>query len=124
VSCPRARSRLRVFTISAAIAGLGGVLLASVNESVSTASLPVQVGLTWLGIVVLMGIRRPAGAVLGALVFVLSPEVIGTFTTSTRIQDILFGLGAVQLAKSPDGILTAATAARRRWSERRAVASS
>ncbi|HEV7763270.1 MAG TPA: ATP-binding cassette domain-containing protein [Acidimicrobiales bacterium] len=122
VGLSMARSKLRVFTISAAIAGLGGVLLASVNRSVSTASIPVQIGLTWLAIVVLMGIRRPAGAVLGALVFVLSPEIIGTFTTSTRIQDILFGLGAVQLAKSPDGILTAATAARRRWSERRAVA--
>jgi branched-subunit amino acid ABC-type transport system permease component/ABC-type branched-subunit amino acid transport system ATPase component len=122
VGLSMARSKLRVFTISAAIAGLGGVLLASVNRSVSTAGIPVQIGLTWLAIVVLMGIRRPAGAVLGALVFVLSPEIIGTFTTSTRIQDILFGLGAVQLAKSPDGILTAATAARRRWSERRAAA--
>jgi ABC-type branched-subunit amino acid transport system ATPase component/branched-subunit amino acid ABC-type transport system permease component len=100
------RSKLRVFTLSAVVAGLGGIMLAVVNGSATTASMPAEVGLTWLAIVVLIGIRRPAGAVIGALVFVLSPEVIGTFTDSTRIQAILFGLGAVQLAKSPDGILT------------------
>jgi len=100
------RTKLRVFTLSAVVAGLGGIMLAVVNGSAVTAGLPAQVGLSWLAIVVLVGIRRPAGAVIGALMFALSPEVIGTFTDSVRIQDILFGLGAVQLAQSPDGILT------------------
>jgi branched-subunit amino acid ABC-type transport system permease component/ABC-type branched-subunit amino acid transport system ATPase component len=117
LSVPRAK--LRVFTLSAAIAGLGGVMLSTVSGSVTAQSLPAQLGLSWLAIVVLMGVRRPAGALLGALVFVLSPEIIGNFTESVRIQDILFGLGAVQLAKSPDGILTAATSARQRLRRRR-----
>lgn len=121
LSVPRAK--LRVFTISAAIAGLGGVLMAMVTGSVTAASTPALLGLTWLASVVLLGVRRSGGAVIGALVFVLSPELIGNFTDSLRIQDILFGLGAVQLAKSPDGILTAVTAfrARRRRSREKAL---
>lgn len=126
VGLSTARAKLRVFMFSAAIAGLGGVMLAMVNGSVTSASLPAQVGMSWLAIVVLMGVRRPAGAVIAALVFVLSPEIIGSVSSSVRIQDILFGLGAVQLAKSPDGILTALTSARlrmrNRGRERRAVA--
>jgi len=113
------RAKLRVFAIAATVAGVGGVLLAMVNQSVTTASVPAQVSLTWLAIVVLLGIRRPAGAVLAAFAFVMSPEVIGTFTDSARIQQILFGLGAVQLASSPDGILTAVTSFRRARSARR-----
>ncbi|MCU1357732.1 MAG: branched-chain amino acid transporter permease/ATP-binding protein [Acidimicrobiales bacterium] len=121
VGLSTARSKFRVFVISSAIASLGGVMLATVNGSVSSASLPAQVGLSWLAIVVLVGIRRPAGAVIAALLFVLSPEIIGHLTSSNRIQDILFGLGAVQLAKSPDGILTAFTGARTRARNRRAA---
>ena len=107
-------AKLRVFAVSAAIAGAGGVLLAIVNRSVTNASVPAQLSLTWLAIVVLMGIRRPAGALLAAFVFVLSPEVIHTFTDSARIEQIFFGLGAIQLASSPDGVLSALKATRRR----------
>jgi ABC-type branched-subunit amino acid transport system ATPase component/branched-subunit amino acid ABC-type transport system permease component len=114
VGLSAARAKLRVFAVSAAIAGFGGILLAIVNRSVTADSVPTQLGLTWLAIVVLMGIRRPAGALLAAFVFVLSPEVIGTFTESTRIEQIFFGLGAIQLASSPDGVLSALTAFRRR----------
>jgi ABC-type branched-subunit amino acid transport system ATPase component/branched-subunit amino acid ABC-type transport system permease component len=106
------RAKLRLFAVSAAIAGFGGVLLATVNGSVTTASVPAQLSLTWLAIVVLMGIRRPAGAVIAAFVFVMFPEVVGSITDSTRIEQILFGLGAIQLASSPDGILTALSAFR------------
>jgi ABC-type branched-subunit amino acid transport system ATPase component/branched-subunit amino acid ABC-type transport system permease component len=114
VGLSAARAKLRVFAVSAAIAGFGGILLAIVNRSVTADSVPAQLSLTWLAIVVLMGIRRPAGALLAAFVFVLSPELIHTFTDSARIEQIFFGLGAIQLASSPDGVLTALTALRRR----------
>ncbi len=114
VGLSAARAKLRVFAVSAAIAGFGGILLAVVNRSVTADSVPAQLSLTWLAIVVLMGIRRPAGALLAAFVFVLSPELIHTFTDSARIEQIFFGLGAIQLASSPDGVLSALTAFRRR----------
>jgi branched-subunit amino acid ABC-type transport system permease component/ABC-type branched-subunit amino acid transport system ATPase component len=114
------RSKLWIFALSAAVAGLGGLLLGTFNGSVTNQSYPAGNGLVWLAIVVLFGIRRPGGAVIAGIVFAISPEVIGWFTSSTRVADILFGLGAVQLARTPDGILAnfagqaAARRARRR----------
>jgi len=100
------KSKLRVFAFSAAVAGLGGVMLATVNKSITSLSLNALVGLTWLAIVVLFGVRRPAGAILAGVVFALSPQITGYVISSNRIADILFGLGAIHLAKAPDGILT------------------
>ena len=100
------RAKLRVFALSAAVAGLGGALLATVQYNATHIAFSAPTGLTWLAIVVLVGIRRPAGAVIAGLGFVAFPELLSHITTSTRISDILFGLGAVQLAMSPDGILT------------------
>ncbi len=100
------RAKLRVFALSAAVAGLGGALLAVVQFNATHTALSAPSGLTWLAIVVLVGIRRPAGAVIAGMGFVAFPQLLSHITTSTRISDILFGLGAVQLAMSPDGILT------------------
>lgn len=103
------RGKLWIFALSAGIAGLGGVMIGVYNGSVTNASFPAGVGLAWLAIVVLFGIRKPSGAVLAGIAFSISPQVIGWVTDSTRIADILFGLGAVQLAKTPDGILSNAS---------------
>lgn len=100
------RGKLWIFALSAGIAGLGGVMIGVYNGSATNASFPAGVGLAWLAIVVLFGIRKPSGAVLAGIMFSISPQIIGWVTDSTRIADILFGLGAVQLAKTPDGVLS------------------
>ncbi|MEO6124234.1 MAG: ATP-binding cassette domain-containing protein [Ilumatobacteraceae bacterium] len=100
------RGKLWIFALSAGVAGLGGVMIGVYNGSVTNASFPAGVGLAWLAIVVLFGIRKPSGAVIAGIVFSISPQVIGWVTDSNRIADILFGLGAVQLAKTPDGVLS------------------
>ncbi|MBL7523953.1 ABC transporter permease, partial [Frankia sp. CNm7] len=123
VGISAAWAKLRIFTVSAAVAGLGGIMLATVNQSVSHTSLDAMTGLGWLAVVVLFGIRRPAGAVVAGLFFAASPEILSHVTSSTRIRDILFGLGAIQLAKAPDGIVTqisGALAGARRRAQRRA----
>lgn len=106
-----ASTRLLVFAFSAAVAGLGGVMLSTYNSSITNATFPATTGLVWLAIVVLFGTRRTAGALLAGIAFAISPDVIGWFTDSTRVSNILFGLGAVQLAKTPDGILASVSAA-------------
>ena len=121
------RAKLAVFAVSAAVAGVGGVMLATTQGSVSNNSTPAITGLIWLASVVLMGIRRPGAAVVAGIVTAASPvllrngfhwPILPSFldwdgTKSTDIPAILFGLGAVQLARNPDGIF-AITAAQNR----------
>ncbi len=119
------RVKIGVFALSAAIAGIGGVLYASYQQSVTNLSVTVTTGLLWLATVVLFGIRRPAAAVLAGIVSAASPVIfqsgihfpdfLPSFlnwdgTTSTAIPAILFGLGAVQLARYPDGVLSISAA--------------
>ncbi len=96
-------SRLIIFGLSAGLAGAGGVVLSSFEGRVSNASYITAEGLIWLAIVVTFGVRRPGAAFLGGITFSISPEVVGWITTSGRIPTILFGLGAVNLARNPDG---------------------
>lgn len=122
------RTKLAVFALSAAIAGVGGVMLGSVQGSVTNLSTPATVGLLWLATVVLFGVRRPAGAVLAGLASAASPVILRSGfhwpwfvpswldwngTNAVEIPAILFGLGAVTLARNPDGILSITAAGNR-----------
>ncbi len=112
-----ARSKLSVFALSAAIAGFGGVLIGMVNFSVGRSTAPPLVGLVWLAVAVTFGVRRPGGALLAGLSFTCSATIFtwigddflpGAFkdlTTAPQFVAILFGLGAINLAKNPDGLL-------------------
>ncbi len=61
------------------------------------------------------GVRRPGGALLGGLAFACTTTIFswlggdsGAFhdlTTSTYFTSILFGIGAINLAMNPDGVL-------------------
>jgi ABC-type branched-subunit amino acid transport system ATPase component/branched-subunit amino acid ABC-type transport system permease component len=107
-------AKLRVFVFSAGLAGLGGVLLGTVDGGVTSTTLGTLDGLTWLTVVVLLGVRRPAGAVAAGLIFICFPAILsGGFhnvlglswsgTQITQIPAILFGLGAAGLARKPEG---------------------
>jgi ABC-type branched-subunit amino acid transport system ATPase component/branched-subunit amino acid ABC-type transport system permease component len=122
------RTKLAVFALAATIAGVGGVMLGTFNGSVTNQSTPATAGLLWLATVVLFGIRRPAGAVLAGLMAAAFPVIVQSGfhwpsfvpgwlswdgTNAPEIPAILFGLGAVQLARSPDGILSIMAAGNR-----------
>jgi ABC-type branched-subunit amino acid transport system ATPase component/branched-subunit amino acid ABC-type transport system permease component len=109
------RTKLLIFVISAAIAGLGGILAASVyGTSLGTDNPPPQ-SFLWLAAVVVFGVSRPFSAMVAGVVTVVFPRVllegihIGSFgwngTTNDLIPAILFGLGAITLADKPNGIL-------------------
>ncbi|HVX22779.1 MAG TPA: ATP-binding cassette domain-containing protein [Acidimicrobiales bacterium] len=111
------RTKLALFGISAAIAGFGGVMLSIYFGGATNGATPATSGLIWLATVVLFGIRRPAGAIVAGLITALSPAIInGGFhfsflpsflswngTKSQWIPQILFGLGAIQMARYPQG---------------------
>jgi ABC-type branched-subunit amino acid transport system ATPase component/branched-subunit amino acid ABC-type transport system permease component len=126
------RVKLVLFAISAAIAGLGGILYASFQSTVSGMTAPYVEGLLWLATAVLFGIRRPAAAVYAGIASAATPIIISsgfhwwswvpswlswTGTKDSEISLILFGTGALLLARSPDGFL--AQGARQRWERMR-----
>jgi ABC-type branched-subunit amino acid transport system ATPase component/branched-subunit amino acid ABC-type transport system permease component len=111
-------SKVSLFAVSAGIAGLGGALLAVVSSPVNNRSAPAFVGLIWLAVTVTFGIRRPGGALLAGLAFACFTDVLqvvtgwgfmpdwaASLTGTTQLAAILFGVGAINLAKNPDGVL-------------------
>ena len=120
-----ARARLMIFAVSAGIAGFGGVMLAMVtNSATSSNALPTD-GLIWLAVAVVFGVRRPGGALLAGLAYAGTSVIFlwigqdfltgssGNLLTSSYFAPILFGLGAINLAQNPDGLLALVGSQRR-----------
>jgi ABC-type branched-subunit amino acid transport system ATPase component/branched-subunit amino acid ABC-type transport system permease component len=111
------RTKILIFAVSAAIAGFGGVMFSMVTGAALRTNAVPQVGLIWLAVAVVFGVRRPAGALLAGLAFSCTPQIFtwighdflsgafGDLTTSSYFVPILFGLGAINLAQNPDGLL-------------------
>jgi ABC-type branched-subunit amino acid transport system permease subunit len=111
------------FAVSAFIAGLGGAFLAMHQENVNYANnFSPFAALFWLVLVVTLGARTVEGAVTAGASFTLfdplilkgtifgwilrSPERIpDIFPISPKWRFILFGLGTIQFARHPEGII-------------------
>jgi branched-subunit amino acid ABC-type transport system permease component/ABC-type branched-subunit amino acid transport system ATPase component len=109
------RAKIAVFAVSAGIAGVGGAFYAVIASPFSNTTVPSVVGLIWLAVAVTWGVRRPAGALMAGLSYGLGTAIFTKITghhgvlhdimSSSHFLPILFGLGAINLAKNPDGIL-------------------
>lgn len=115
------RTKLLLFTLSAGLAGFGGVMYASYNTRITATDFTAMTGLVWLAVVVAAGVRRPQYAVVAGLVFAVAPRVMADYVTaSAHLPVILFGLAGLALANDPDGYCAAVPV---RWARRRAGAS-
>lgn len=103
LSAPRAK--IMLFVLASGIAGLGGALFAISKGSITATDLPAAAGFVWLAVVVLQGVRRVGGAVLGGLVAAVFPELLAAWDVSAHVGAILFGAGGMILARHPDGVL-------------------
>ncbi|MEV0118899.1 ATP-binding cassette domain-containing protein [Streptomyces sp. NPDC050844] len=102
------RTKLLVFTLSAGLAGFGGVMYASFNTRITATDFTAMTGLVWLAVVVAAGVRRPQFAVVAGLVFAVMPHVLADYVTeSVQVPVILFGLAGLALANDPDGYCAA-----------------
>jgi ABC-type branched-subunit amino acid transport system ATPase component/branched-subunit amino acid ABC-type transport system permease component len=111
-------TKILVFAVSAGIAGFGGAMLSLFSFSASNSMAPPYVGLFWLALVVVFGVRRPGGALIAGFAFaggtailswVVSPLPTGAvhdLISSAYFVPMLSGAGAIQLAQQPDGILS------------------
>jgi ABC-type branched-subunit amino acid transport system ATPase component/branched-subunit amino acid ABC-type transport system permease component len=111
------RTKIMVFALGAGIAGFGGVFLGLYSFTASNSTAPPLSGVFWLVLAVLFGIRRPGGALIagfafagGTAVFHWLADLVPSGATSDLVSSpyfvpILSGMGAIQLAQEPDGIL-------------------
>lgn len=114
------RTKLLLFTLSAGLAGFGGVMYASYNTRITATDFTAMTGLVWLAVVVAAGVRRPQYAVVAGLVFAVAPRIMADYVTeSAHLPVILFGLAGLALANDPDGYCAALPV---RLARRRAVA--
>jgi branched-chain amino acid transport system permease protein len=97
--------KLLVSGIAAFIAAIGGGLLALNLQSAVPTSYTTFTGLIWMAVLVTVGLRSIAAAVLAGIAFTLLPGVFQTYLPAAwgNVPTLLFGLGAVLVAMNPDG---------------------
>jgi len=102
------RTKIVIWTLAAAIAGIGGGMYVIYIGAALPQSFDTIIGLTWFAVVVTNGRRSNNAALAAGLFFVLIPQLFATYlpTGWGPLPTLLFGAGAVLLARNPDGIIT------------------
>jgi len=100
------RSKLVAFAVSGFIAAIGGGMLGFYGTRARPESFSTLVGIVWLAVVITLGVRTSVGPLLAGLAFTIFPELIGTWhwpQWALQLPPLLFGLGAIGLAREPRG---------------------
>jgi branched-subunit amino acid ABC-type transport system permease component len=116
------RARITAFALSAGLAGLGGGLLAMI-ENPQANKYAFSLGLYWAVIVITLGARSVQAAIISGFSFVIVeqllrrldvnwlPDNLNPAENPLALATILFGLGAITYSRHPEGILEAQTRA-------------
>jgi branched-chain amino acid transport system permease protein len=97
------RTKLAVFTLSAAMAGLAGALYGGLKVTVGSENFTLEQGLPVLLLAVVGGIATVSGALFGGMFFVLLTIVSEEVKALSWVLVIGPGLVGVTLGRSPDG---------------------
>jgi branched-chain amino acid transport system permease protein len=81
-----ARTKVIAFTVSSAAAGVGGALMAFINQAASPGAFNLFISLFLLMAAVIGGIGTLAGAVWGSVLLVVLPDAIGSITKSLSLS--------------------------------------
>ena len=102
------RMKTAVWALAAGIAGIGGGMYVIYTGAALPQSFDTIIGLTWFAVVITNGRRSNNAALAGGLMIVLIPQLFATYlpTSWGPLPTLLFGVGAVLLARNPDGIIT------------------
>jgi branched-chain amino acid transport system permease protein len=110
------RLKIVAFALSAGIAGVGGVLYASAQQSVSPASFATPLSLVLVLVVVTTGVSTVEGAIQAGMAYEIVLQLLGYLPPQWKnLLQVLFGAGAVTYALHPEGIVELE---KRRWIER------
>ncbi len=96
-------------SLAAFVAGIGGALLVLAQTTFQPAEFATFAGVVWLAVLVTIGVRSNAAALIAGLVFVfplaLAQYYFSSWTWVPNALPVLFGLGAISAAKYPEGAL-------------------
>jgi branched-chain amino acid transport system permease protein len=100
-------SKFVAFGLSAFIAGIGGGLYASYAGRANMNQYDALIGVVWLTVTVTWGVRSITGALLAGLSFTVLPQLVTDHLSGRwlNLPTLLFGLGAIALAREPRGIV-------------------
>nr|WP_232542123.1 ABC transporter permease [Nocardia bovistercoris] len=89
------------------VAAIGGGFLAMNFQSTLPDSFNPFLGLVWLAVLVTIGSRSIVAALVAGLLFYLMPGVFASYLPSdlAKVPVILFGLGAISVARNPEGAI-------------------
>jgi branched-chain amino acid transport system permease protein len=102
------RVKTTIWTLAAAIAGIGGGMYVIYAGVALPQSFDAIIGLTWFAVVITNGRRSNNAALAAGLFYTLIPQLFSTYLPASLgpLPTLLFGAGAVLLARNPDGIIT------------------
>lgn len=96
--------RVGLFSLAAAIAGVGGGLVAGLRGTVSQQDFQALSGLLLLLLAVVCGATSMTGAFLGGLMLMLLPVLQSQFPALGGLEFLIIGVGAVSLGRDPNGL--------------------
>ena len=99
-----ARTKLMVFMLSAAMAGLAGALYGGLKGSAGPIDFQMFQSLPILLLAVLGGITTASGALIGGLAFSFLGVLQAHFPSIGGLTYLLTGLGAVSIGRNPNGL--------------------
>jgi len=100
------RAKVVVFALSAAIAGIGGAMLASLLKDTNADSFSIQLSLVLMVLVLTTGARTVEGAANAGVGLIFIPEILGALGGHFGVLTYaLFGYGTINYAQHPEGIL-------------------
>jgi ABC-type branched-subunit amino acid transport system permease subunit len=102
-----ARLKIIVFGLSAGIAGVGGVLYASLDQSVSSEDFNTLFSLVFVVVIATIGVNTVEGAIEAGFAYVLVQTVLTSDLPSqySSLLELLFGAGAIVYVLHPEGVV-------------------
>ena len=114
------RTKLVVFTASAALAGLGGVLYGGQQNQVGANDFQLLYSLTLLLLASVWGIKTVTGMLFAGLLFAIFPVIQSHVPALRDLLYLAVGLGAISIGRNPNGVMGGKTPLER-WRDRRAA---
>jgi branched-chain amino acid transport system permease protein len=114
------RTKLIVFTASAALAGLGGVLYGGQQSEVGANDFQLLYSLTLLLLASVWGIKTVSGMLVAGLLFAIFPVIQSHVPALRDLLYVAVGLGAISIGRNPNGVMGGKTPLER-WRDRRSA---